>query len=237
MTSPPASPNRDRLVRTARLLRPLLADLVFVGGQVAELLVTDPAAVRVRPTDDVDVIASVATASRYHDLQQRLAELGFHPDTRPGAPLCRTRTHDGLVLDAMPLDEAILGFTNPWYPYAIETAAWLELEPGLSVRAVIAPAFLATKWAAFENRGADDPLTSHDLEDVMTLVAGRPTVVNEVRQSPDDVRAFITAHVRAFLQSPWAEEIVESAVPDARHVPGLLRHVRDRLRELAQADD
>ena len=34
-------PNRDRLVRTARLLRPLLGEFVFVGGQVAELFVTD----------------------------------------------------------------------------------------------------------------------------------------------------------------------------------------------------
>ncbi len=47
------SPNRDRLLRTARLHRPLLGDLVFVGGQVAELLITDSAAVRVRPADDV----------------------------------------------------------------------------------------------------------------------------------------------------------------------------------------
>jgi hypothetical protein len=34
---------------------------VFVGGQVAELLVTDPAAVRVRPTDDVDVVVPITT--------------------------------------------------------------------------------------------------------------------------------------------------------------------------------
>ncbi len=61
MTDAPRSPNRDRLLRTARLLRPLLGELVFVGGQVAELLVTDPAAVRVRPTDDVDVVVPITT--------------------------------------------------------------------------------------------------------------------------------------------------------------------------------
>jgi hypothetical protein len=43
-----SSPNRDRLVRTARLLRPLLGEFVFVGGQVAELLVTDASLVRAR---------------------------------------------------------------------------------------------------------------------------------------------------------------------------------------------
>lgn len=48
--------NRVRLVRTARVLKPLPGEFVFVGGQVAELLVTAAAAVRVRPTDDVDVV-------------------------------------------------------------------------------------------------------------------------------------------------------------------------------------
>jgi hypothetical protein len=63
------SPNRDRLLRTAWLFRPLIGELVFVGGQVAELLVTDPAAVRVRPTDDVDVVVPVTTRTAYHALQ------------------------------------------------------------------------------------------------------------------------------------------------------------------------
>lgn len=104
-------PNRDRLVQTARRLRPLLAKVVFVGGQMAALLVTDPGALGVRPTDDVDVIVGITTRGAYHDLQMRLMALGFEPDTRLGAPICRTRTREGLVLDVMPLDERVLGFT------------------------------------------------------------------------------------------------------------------------------
>ena len=76
MTEALRSPNRDRLLRTARLLRPLLGKLVFVGGQVTELLVTDPAAVRVRPTDDVDVVVPVTSRIAYHALQMRLMALG-----------------------------------------------------------------------------------------------------------------------------------------------------------------
>lgn len=118
-----SSPNRERLVRTARRIRPLLTDVVFVGGQMVELLVTDPAAVRMRPTDDVDVVVPVTTRTAYRQLQQQLAELGFRPDMRDGAPICRVRTSDDLVLDAMPLDEEILGFSNRWYPLAIRHAS------------------------------------------------------------------------------------------------------------------
>jgi hypothetical protein len=53
------SPNRDRLLRTAKRMAPMLADVVFAGGQMIELLITE--AVRIRPTDDVDVVARVTT--------------------------------------------------------------------------------------------------------------------------------------------------------------------------------
>lgn len=226
-------PNRDRLVQTARRLQPLLAEVVFVGGQMAELLVTDPGALGVRPTDDVDVIVGITTRGAYHDLQMRLMALGFEPDTRLGAPICRTRTREGLVLDVMPLDERVLGFTNRWYPYAIESAESLILQPDLVIRAIAAPAFLATKWEAFANRGAGDALASHDVEDIVSVVAGRPAITDEVGQCPTEVREFIRSQTRAFLQSPWAEEIVESAVPDARRFPDLRVSVLVRFQSLA----
>jgi len=233
MTSSPVSSNRDRLVQTARRLFPLLPEAVFVGGQMAELLVTDPGALGVRPTVDVDIVVGVTTRVAYHDIQMRLMALGFEPDTSPGAPICRTRTQDGLVLDAMPLDEHVLGFTNRWYSYAIETANDLSLAPDLVIRAVTAPAFLATKWEAFTNRGAGDALASHDVEDIVTVVAGRPTIVDEVQRSPRDVREFIRERTRAFLGGPWAEEIIESAVPDARRFPELRAAAIARFHALA----
>jgi len=90
---------------------------VVVGGQVAELLVTDASVVRMRPTDDVGVVVPVTTRRAYHDLQMRLIALGFAPDQRAGDPICGMRTVDDSVLDVMPLDEAIFGFSSGWYPY------------------------------------------------------------------------------------------------------------------------
>jgi predicted nucleotidyltransferase len=226
------SPNRDRLVRTARRIAPLLNDVVFVGGQVTELLVTDPAGPRVRPTDDVDVIVRVASRTDYHLLQRQLAELGFQPDTRAGAPICRVRTKDELVLDVMPLDPTILGFTNRWYSYAIETAAANTLDVGLAIRVVTAPAFLATKWEAFRSRGNDNLLMSHDVEDIITLVAGRPSILAETRNATPEVRAFIAEQTARLLDDPNAEEIIHDALPDARHLPEFLDVVVERLREL-----
>jgi hypothetical protein len=49
--------NLELLVEAARLLKPLLGELVFVGGSTTALLITDKAAAEVRPTYDVDAIA------------------------------------------------------------------------------------------------------------------------------------------------------------------------------------
>jgi hypothetical protein len=101
--------NRDLLVAAARLLRPLLDELVFVGGCATGLLITDEAVPGVRPTLDVDAIAAISSYHEYTAFAERLRDLGFSEDTRDGAPLCRW-THSAVILDVMPLDPKILGF-------------------------------------------------------------------------------------------------------------------------------
>jgi len=98
----------------AQKLRALLDSVVFVGGATLGLLITDTGAAPIRATVDVDVIAEITTRMEYFDFSERLRRNGFTEDARPGAPVCRW-LHDGLVLDLMPLDKAVLGFTNRWY--------------------------------------------------------------------------------------------------------------------------
>jgi hypothetical protein len=125
------SPNRDLLVRVVSRLEPLLDELVFVGGQVTELHITDPIAEHVRPTDDVDVICEVASRSEYYYLGQRLKKLGFTEDVTEGAPICRWRAGEDVV-DVMPTDEEILRFKSAWYPLVLATAQSYELTKTLT---------------------------------------------------------------------------------------------------------
>jgi hypothetical protein len=96
--------------------------------------------------------------------------------------------------------------------------------PGLT-----APVFLATKWEAFRGRGAGDYLGSHDVEDIVTVVAGRRTIVEETAAAPADVRRWIAEAAGAMLASVDGEYALIGALPDARRVPGLLEVVRERL--------
>ena len=69
----------------------------------------------------------------------------------------------------------------------------------LAIRLVTAPFFLATKIEAFQSRGAGDYIASHDMEDIISLLDGRPEIVDEVGAAREEVRAFLSQRFRDFL--------------------------------------
>jgi len=208
-------PNLDLLESAAAKLRPLLPEIVFVGGCATGLLITDPGAAAVRRTYDVDVITEIASYAEYAVFSERLRELGFAEDSREGAPLCRWQ-HDGLVLDVMPLDAAILGFSNHWYADALRTAVEVLMPSGLTLRAITAPYFLGTKIEAFRGRGQRDYFASHDLEDFIAVIDGRPSLPQEIQEASPELRAFLGEAVRSLLgASRFLDALPGYLSPDA----------------------
>jgi predicted nucleotidyltransferase len=76
----------------------------------------------------------------------------------------------------MPLDQKILGFSNRWYRAAMESSVTVRLWDDLEIRIVRGPFFIATKLGAFQGRGKGDFFGSHDLEDLISVVDGRPAL-------------------------------------------------------------
>jgi len=164
----PNDPNVALLEVVAARLGPALRErLVFVGGAVAGLLITDPAMPSIRPTEDVGLITHVAALDDFQAVEQELASRGFAHDMSQGAPICRWRVGEAVV-DVMPTDEAILGFANRWYPLAVETAQLVLLPSNTQIRLVAPPVFIATKFEAFADRGNGDFLFSHDADSGLT---------------------------------------------------------------------
>jgi hypothetical protein len=65
----PNDPNVALLETVAnRLGKALRNRLVFVGGAVVGLLITDPAMPSIRPTQDVDLIAEVLARADFYEL-------------------------------------------------------------------------------------------------------------------------------------------------------------------------
>ena len=81
---------------------------------------------------------------------------------------------------------------------------------------IVTPAFfIATKLEAFHGRGRDDVLTSHDLEDIVAVVDGRPAIVDDVAHAAADVRAYIISEIQALLDnSDFVDALAGFLLPD-----------------------
>jgi hypothetical protein len=172
--------------------------LAFLGGSITALLITDKAAPEVRPTYDVDAIAEISSYAAYADFSERLRKCGFTEDAGEGAPICRWRQKN-TILDVMPLDEKILGFSNRWYKPALDSAVVHELGRELRVRVVTGIYFCATKLEAFAGRGKGDHQASRDLEDFIAVVDGRAELVKEIQGGSDDVRIYLASEIAKLL--------------------------------------
>jgi len=189
----------------AQRLGALNDQVVFVGGCATGLVINDDSLVSVRATKDVDVILELVGRAGFHKMEKELRSRGFKHD--PAGPICRWQI-DSVLVDVMPDDEKILGFSNRWYSTAIKTAESRHLRD-LTIRVVTPALFLATKLEAFRGRGQGDYLGSHDLEDFLAVIDGRPGIVRDCFDAPAEVRDYLCEGLVQLL----ADEDFSNALP------------------------
>jgi hypothetical protein len=226
--------SRDSIAAVAHRLGDLRDRVVFIGGATLDLLVTDPVsrAQGLRTTRDVDLLVEVGSLLEYQStLRPLLISAGFTENVTDGI-ICRWNAPGGLVVDVMPTRSSVLGFSNQWYELAARHPEVHRIG-SLAVRVISAPCFLATKLEAFVRRGASDYQGSHDLEDFVAVIEGRPTVVSDVSAAPIEVSEFLSRAASALLDREASRDRVEEEdALDGRafleSLPGHLRGERDR---------
>jgi len=220
------------LVMVAEALGPALCQQVaFVGGCTTGLFLTDDFTLeQVRATDDVDIIIGVVGAASFARFQAQLRELGFQESLDNDDPICAMRL-GSLRVDFMPDDENILGFSNPWYKDALSTAVDYPLTNEVTIRLIKPVYFVATKLEAYLGRGGNNPLGSHDLEDLLNLFDGRPVLLAEIEQAESGLRQFIAAEIQELLQSNDFAYAVQACALGDRDREAL---IFERLEKVAQ---
>lgn len=189
----------------------LLGEVAFVGGCTTGLLVSDDVTIEgIRATDDVDLIINVVGYTGWSAFQDRLKSKGFSVSLEDEV-ICRMRLGE-LKVDFMPDDKNILGFSNRWYKDALEGAEDYQLADDLVIRLLTPPYFVATKLEAYKGRGGDDPLASHDMEDILNIVDGRPELKSEIEQADPQVRDYIAEGIGALLDHETIEYAVQGVV-------------------------
>lgn len=229
----PNDPNVVMLEIVAkRLGETLRQELVFVGGAVAGLLITDPALPAIRPTEDVDLIVQVLAHADYYKVEQTLMAQGFVHDCRQEAPICRWKV-DAVTVDVMPTLEKILGFSNRWYPFALQSAEAVDLPSGTSIRLISATMFLATKLEAFAGRGNADYLFSHDLGDLLALIDGRESLITECASGTVELKIYLRDKLGALLAIPAFMQALPGHLPGDTANQERVPDLEEKLRRLS----
>ncbi len=131
----------------------------------------------------------------------------------------------------MATDPAILGFTNRWYRLALQKAEWVRLAE-YDIRVVTAPYFLATKLEAFHGRGNDDYAMSHDLEDIVTVLDGRPELTNEIAGEARELRQYLSTELRSMLSTfAFLDALPGHLLPDSASQQRI-KIVIDRIQQI-----
>lgn len=226
------NPNLQILMHAVEQLGDLADEMVFVGGCATGLLITDPAAPAIRVTRDVDAIVQVVSRADYYQLSGKLRLRGFAEDTSDGAPICRW-VGDGVMLDVMPTNPEILGFGSEWIAPAAENAVAVQLPSGRKIQMVSAPYFLITKLEAFDGRGHGDYLASHDVEDFIAVLDGRPALVDEISGADSSLASVLAERFDEMLQDSGFVESVSGHMPTDETSQARVAIVLDIMKRIA----
>ena len=218
----------DLLKAAALALSPFLDELVFTGGATIPLYL-DAGKTDFRATRDVDCVVDAEDYSQLAKWEDRLRSHGL---SNSPEVICRWRTGD-LSIDVMPTSARPLGFTNRWYALGVKQPWRVQLPDGPAIRIFDPAHLLASKFTAFRDRGRSDVLGSHDFEDVLTIVAGRASLADElsVRSVASE---FVVAELSALVELPrTADAVIGATTPGPDH-EATAKRTYERLLRLAR---
>ncbi len=195
----------------------LLPNVAFVGGSTTTFLISDPITRQaVRFTEDVDLILKVDGHAQWISLQKQLRERGFKVGMEDDH-VCRMLLGD-IKVDFMPDDATILGFTNRWYRAALTNAQPYPLTKQITINLLAPEYFIATKLEAYHGRGNNDPMSSHDLEDIINLVDGRAELLTELQQAESTVQSYIAEQFATLLQHADFDYAIQGNLQDTSRI-------------------
>jgi len=191
--------------KVAISLEELNNNVIYVGGAVVSLYVTDEGAEQPRPTKDIDISVQISTYAQMNELREKLALKKIYPV--PSEKVMYRYSHEDILIDFIPFEETPLGPTNSWLKPGFEKAYPVNIGE-LEIKILPVSLFLATKWEAFKSRGSD-PRTSHDFEDIIYIIDNNKEVVENVRNANMDVQKYLKEMSNEILNHSSRNEIIE----------------------------
>ena len=196
--------NITRIKAVSNALAKLKRPVVFAGGATVSLYADIDFREEARPTDDVDVVLELVAYKNYAAVEEQLRAIGFINDITSKV-ICRYK-FQGLIVDIMPTDEKVLGFSNKWYAPGFKRAIDFEIDKQHIVKIFPAAYFIASKLEAFKSRGKDDGRTSSDFEDIVFVLNYRNKIWEELQKTDKEVMQYLKNEFSKLLAGNYIDE-------------------------------
>jgi hypothetical protein len=169
--------------------------VVFLGGTVIPFLLTQQVPLEVRKTKDVDFIFGFDSKEELYEFEDTLWERGF---TKMRTSSVSQWSIQNVMVDVLPTGP-VLGFCNKWCDEAMYNAFQVDIGRGVIVNIIPAPCFLGAKFDKFGKR-EDDYGNSHDIYDLLLVIAGRPIIEKEIlEQASQELRKYLSDELEVLL--------------------------------------
>lgn len=180
--------NKIAVKKIAHALGDLNKDVVYVGGAVVSFYINDTSAEDVRPTKDIDISMNIASLVELEEIREELIQKGFYQTSEDNV-ICRFRYED-IKVDVMATKAIGWAPANPWFEPGFKNIVLFNVDE-LEIKCLSLPYFLATKFTAFYDRGAKDPRTSHDFEDIVYILNYTTNLSAQVLFAPEEVKEYL----------------------------------------------
>ena len=197
--------NLKVIEKVALALGEINDEVIYVGGAVVGLYVTDKGAEQPRPTKDIDISVQVSTYAQMDELREKLANKNIYP--APTEKIMYRYKYEDILIDFIPFEATPLGPTNSWLKPGFKKAYPITVGK-VKIKILPVSMFLATKWEAYKARGGD-PRTSHDFEDIIYVIDNNLELPEDVAKSDEKVKAFLKTMSSQILSHPSLNEIIE----------------------------
>jgi predicted nucleotidyltransferase len=181
--------------------------VVFVGGATVSLYINDPAAEDIRPTKDIDISLEILSLGELEKLRIQLIEKKFY-QTSDETVMCRF-IYDDITVDVMSTHAIGWAPADKWFAPGFKYVETIIIEDQ-GIRILPLSYFLATKFNAFHDRGAKDPRTSKDFEDITYILDNRVDLVKQILNSPEDVKKYLKSEFEKILSDDNLQEALSS---------------------------
>ena len=220
------------LAPAAAAMRPVLNRVVFHGIETCRGLFDDPG-IRVRSSAGPRVLVNALATVALDRLAPELSSAGL------------TRTRRGSEVEHWEFGDTVqLHVTTPSTgeadsaaatarEYAVLLTQSVVLDGNCSVRVSALPAQLALLWCLHLSASTAF-IDSDRLEDMIEIVMGRRTIVEDVEAAPAELRAMVSQASRALVAHDGLLWVLRRALPDARLVPAVAIRARERFARLGE---